>query len=157
MDTGHGPVEGLDRAEVELGCGVVRDGGIKLLVELLRDREGVLDTPAHQRVVRERPGYEEFGEAKMLATADDMWLAMVAQLLDAEDRLDHLAAVTAPTLVIVGDQDTPFIADSERMAKAIAGAQLAVLPDAGHSPQFENPDTWFAAVTAFLDSLEVTK
>jgi pimeloyl-ACP methyl ester carboxylesterase len=150
MDTGHGPVEGIDRDEVELGRSVVREGGMKLLVELQRDREGVLDTAAHQRVVRERPGYEAFGEAKMLASADDMWVAMVGELLEGEDRLERLRTLTVPTLVIVGDEDTPFIADSERMTKAIAGARLALLPDAGHSPQFENPDAWFAALTGFL-------
>jgi pimeloyl-ACP methyl ester carboxylesterase len=123
---------------------------MKLLVELQRDREGVLDTAAHQRVVRERPGYEEFGEAKMLASADDMWVAMVGELLEGDDRLERLRTLTVPTLVIVGDEDAPFIADSERMTKAIAGARLALLPDAGHSPQFESPDAWFAALTAFL-------
>jgi pimeloyl-ACP methyl ester carboxylesterase len=41
------------------------------------------------------------------------------------------------------------------MAAAIAGAQLVVVPDAGHSPQFENPDAWFAAVHAFLAALPV--
>jgi pimeloyl-ACP methyl ester carboxylesterase len=30
---------------------------------------------------------------------------------------------------------------------------LAVIPDAGHSPQFENPDAWWAALTEFLDTV----
>ncbi len=28
------------------------------------------------------------------------------------------------------------------MAETIPGAELAVIPDAGHSPQFENPAAW---------------
>ena len=32
-------------------------------------------------------------------------------------------------------------------------AELAVIPDAGHSPQFENPDAWIAALTEFLASV----
>ena len=39
------------------------------------------------------------------------------------------------------------------MVDAIAGAQLAVIPEAGHSPQFENPDAWFRALDGFLSSL----
>jgi pimeloyl-ACP methyl ester carboxylesterase len=39
------------------------------------------------------------------------------------------------------------------MADAIAGASLVVVPDAGHSPQFENPDAWFDALNGFLASL----
>ena len=58
-----------------------------------------------------------------------------------------------PTLVIVGEQDTPFIKASENMAKTIPGAELAWIPDAGHSPQFENADAWWAAVSGFLGSL----
>jgi pimeloyl-ACP methyl ester carboxylesterase len=61
--------------------------------------------------------------------------------------------VSVPTLVLVGEQDTPFLADSERMAKTIPGATFAVIPDAGHSPQFENPDAWWDAVSSFLDTV----
>ena len=55
--------------------------------------------------------------------------------------------------MLVGEQDAPFIAPSERMAKAIDGARLVVIPDAGHSPQFENPDAWWDALTSFLDEV----
>jgi pimeloyl-ACP methyl ester carboxylesterase len=154
MDTGHGRVEGLDLDQLAIVRSIIEEGGVARLVEIQRGREGVLDTPAHQRVVRERPGYEEFNESKMLAASSSMFLAMMSALADHEDRLDQLGSLTMPTLVMVGDQDAPFIADSERMAKAIAGARLVVIPDAGHSPQFENPTAWFEALTGFLDSLD---
>ena len=67
------------------------------------------------------------------------------------DRLDALASVTVPTLVLVGEQDTPFLKPSHRMAEAIPGAELAVLPDGGHSPQFETPDHWWKALSTFLE------
>ena len=150
MDTSHGPVEGIDPAQVELGQSVVRDGGLQLLVELQRDRESPLDTPANKRLLAERPGWAEYGERNTLACCPDMWLAMSSELVGQDDRLERLAGVGVPTLVIVGEQDMPFIADSERMAKTIPGARLAVIPDAGHSPQFENPPAWWAELTAFL-------
>ena len=155
MDTGHGPVEGLDPEQVALGQQVVREGGLPLLVELQRDREGVLDTPANLRLVRERPGYAEWGERKTLACSQAMWLAMARELLECDDRLERLAQVAAPTLVVVGEQDGPFVAASERMAKTIPGARLTVVPDAGHCPQFENPDAWWAALTGFLKEVPV--
>ena len=150
MDTSHGPVEGIDPAEVELGQSVVREGGLQLLVDLQRDRENPLDTPANKRLLAERPGWAEYGERNTLACCADMWLAMSSELFGQADRLERLTSVAVPTLVIVGEQDAPFIADSERMAKAIPGAQLAVIADAGHSPQFENPAAWWAELTAFL-------
>jgi pimeloyl-ACP methyl ester carboxylesterase len=32
-----------------------------------------------------------------------------------------------------------------------------VIPDAGHSPQFENPDAWIAAFTRFLDRVDASE
>ena len=58
-----------------------------------------------------------------------------------------------PTLILVGAEDTPFVAASHAMAEAIDGAQLVVVPDAGHSPQFENPEAWIDALTRFLASV----
>ena len=56
-----------------------------------------------------------------------------------------------PTLVLVGEEDTPFRKPSQRMADAIPGAELVVLPDGGHSPQFESPELWWKALAGFLD------
>jgi pimeloyl-ACP methyl ester carboxylesterase len=41
------------------------------------------------------------------------------------------------------------------MADAIPGASLVVVPDAGHSPQFEHGDAWFSALSTFLASVPV--
>ncbi len=151
MNTSHSPPDGIDPALVELGKSVVAAGGMALLVEASRGQRGALGTPAHERLVATRPGYREFGEAKSLACSADMWMAMVDELLHQPDRLEALAALRLPTLVLVGEHDQPFLAHSRRMAGAIPGARLVVIPDAGHSPQFENPRAWFEAVVSFLD------
>lgn len=156
MDTSHGPIGGIDTEMLELGKTVVAQGGMALLVEAQRGQSGALETPANQRVTAERPGYAEFGEAKTLAASADMWLGMIDEVVHSQaDRLDDLASSLAgvPLLVIVGEQDAPFVPHAERMAAAVAGARLAVIPDAGHSPQFENPDAWFGALTGFLAEL----
>jgi pimeloyl-ACP methyl ester carboxylesterase len=154
MDTSHACPDGLDPDTIALGREVVAQGGLELLIEL-QEAQGVdpLATPAHRRMLAERPGYAEFGRRNTLNASADMWQAIVAEIVDQADRLDALHSVAVPTLVIVGDQDAPFMAHSERMAKAIAGAQLAVIADAGHSPQFEAPAAWFDALTRFLDEV----
>ena len=154
MDTSHGPVELGERDTIEGARAVVREGGMKALVELMRESGGVLDTPAHQRVVAERPGYAEMGERKSLESADDMFLAMTVELFEQADRLDALRALDVPTLVIVGEQDEAFVGPSQRMASAISGARLEVIPDAGHSPQFENPSAWLSVMSAFLEEVD---
>ena len=156
MDTSHGPLGGIDPDLLALGKSVVTDGGMEALVVAQRDVEGALDTPANQRVTAERPGYAEFGEAKARACAPEMWLGMIDEIVATQaDRLDDLAAGLAgvPTLVLVGEQDEPFLAHADRLAGAIPGARLVVVPDAGHSPQFENPDSYVEALTGFLAEL----
>jgi 3-oxoadipate enol-lactonase len=62
------------------------------------------------------------------------------------------AAITAPALVIHGDIDTQFIIDGSRsLAATIPGAELAVIPQTGHQPQWERPELFNAALGAFLN------
>jgi pimeloyl-ACP methyl ester carboxylesterase len=67
--------------------------------------------------------------------------------------IDSLPAVAVPTLIVVGDRDTPFIAASEYMARKIPGARLAVVPDAGHASNLDQPEAFDRALRGFLDSL----
>lgn len=64
-----------------------------------------------------------------------------------------LAAVAVPTLVLVGDQDdiTPE-ATSRFVADGIKGAELQVIPDAGHLSNLDNPQAFNAAVVRFLQA-----
>ena len=57
------------------------------------------------------------------------------------DFTETLRGITAPTTVICGDVDqvTP-LAESERMAEAIEGARLEVVPGAGHAVFWEAAD-----------------
>ena len=71
-------------------------------------------------------------------------------MFSSTDRLESLRSLSMPTLVITGEQDRPIVKPSMAMAEAISGAELAVIPDAGHSPQFENPDAWWNALSTFL-------
>jgi 3-oxoadipate enol-lactonase len=152
MDTGHGPVRGLDPDMVEIAVSIVRGQGIDALADRLAASESPLETPAHQRLLRERPGYAEFGDRKFRATSSALYAAMAPRFVAVDDRLERLRELppSLPALVMVGDQDTPFVRSSERMAAVIPGGTLAVIPDAGHSPQFENPEAWWSALSGFL-------
>ncbi len=150
MDTSPGPIPGFDPALMDAAAEVAFDRGKAALKELL-DLVPVLETPAYARTLAERPGYREFQERKWDDLSEIMWGAMAVALAHQPDDLDALVlAVHCPMLVIVGEQDKPFIASSRAMADAIETAQLSVIPDAGHSPQFENPPAWIDAMTHFL-------
>jgi pimeloyl-ACP methyl ester carboxylesterase len=55
-----------------------------------------------------------------------------------------------PTLVIVGDEDTPAVDASRFLAARIPNATLAVLPATGHTLNLEEPERFNAAVLEFL-------
>jgi pimeloyl-ACP methyl ester carboxylesterase len=67
--------------------------------------------------------------------------------------IDGLGGIRVPTLVIVGDQDQPFVAPSEYMAKKIAGARLEVIRGAGHSSNLDQPEAFNRVLREFLQGL----
>ncbi|MBI1848354.1 MAG: alpha/beta fold hydrolase [Candidatus Rokubacteria bacterium] len=67
--------------------------------------------------------------------------------------IDSLPAIRVPTLIIVGDRDTAFIAPCEYMAKKIPGARLEVIRDAGHASNIDQPAAFDRVLLDFLDGL----
>src|SRR5688572_9391312 len=67
--------------------------------------------------------------------------------------IDSLPTIRVPTLIILGDRDTPFIAPCEYMAKKIPGARLEVIKDAGHSSNLDQPEAFNRVLLDFLGSL----
>jgi len=156
MDTSPGPVSGIDPDLIDGAAEYGLAKGKAALKELL-DSAPVLDTPAYEQLLEGRAGYREFQDAKWEALSVVMWCAMARDMAHQPQQLDELTTVACPTLVIVGAQDTPFLSDSRRMAETIPDATLAVIPDAGHSPQFESPHLWFRALSGFLDHVDAAE
>ncbi len=72
-------------------------------------------------------------------------------VIDRAGVAEELSRIRCPTLVVVGDEDVATVpAKSERIAGAIAGSTLVVLPRAGHSSTIEEPAAVNAALGAFL-------
>ena len=67
--------------------------------------------------------------------------------------IDGLPSIHVPTLVIVGDQDQPFLAPCEYMAKKIPGALMETIVGAGHSSNLDQPDAFNRVLLDFLDAL----
>jgi len=62
----------------------------------------------------------------------------------------QLAALTQPTLFIVGSDDEIFPPDWIAAAAArVPGARVERVEGAGHSPYFEQADVWNSLVTDF--------
>ncbi len=64
--------------------------------------------------------------------------------------IGSLPSITVPALVLVGARDQPFLAAAEYMAAKIPGAVHAVIPDAGHACNIDQPDLFNQQVLTFL-------
>ena len=75
-------------------------------------------------------------------------------LAQQNDRvIQSLDKVAVPTLVLVGANDTGFLAATDYMAAKIKGSTKAVIPDAGHAANLHQPALFNQAVEAFLATL----
>ncbi|ARG55568.1 MULTISPECIES: alpha/beta fold hydrolase [Mycobacterium] len=67
--------------------------------------------------------------------------------------ITSLDSITVPTLVIVGAQDTDFLASADYLARKIPRARKVVIDNAGHAANMDQPGAFNAAVREFLDQL----
>jgi 3-oxoadipate enol-lactonase len=75
-----------------------------------------------------------------------------------EDLVDQLSTISAPTMVIVGNQDilTPR-GDSEEIAERIPNAELVVISGAAHGLMMEHSSTFNRILIEFLQRTEIVR
>jgi pimeloyl-ACP methyl ester carboxylesterase len=67
--------------------------------------------------------------------------------------MELLPEIKVPSLIVVGADDTPFLAASDYMAAKIPGAQKVVISAAGHAVNIDQPQAFVDAVVPFLKNL----
>jgi pimeloyl-ACP methyl ester carboxylesterase len=67
--------------------------------------------------------------------------------------IELLPEIKVPALIVVGADDTPFLAAADYMAAKIPGAKKVVIPAAGHAVNIDQPQAFIDAVLPFLESL----
>ena len=110
------------------------------------EAKGLDALAGRSREMREAMGHH--GSAQGLAHAARGMLAQEGSAV-----IDGLATIRVPTLIIVGDQDRPFLAPCEYMANKIPGAQLEVIAGAGHASNLDQPAAFNRVLLEFLQSL----
>ena len=75
-------------------------------------------------------------------------------MADRPDSVTLLSQITCPTQIIVGDLDqaTPP-SDAELLANRISNARLAIIPQAAHLANLEQPETFNQIVASFASEL----
>ena len=82
----------------------------------------------------------------MLAQADGRIIASLGEI-------GEIGEIGVPSLVLVGANDTHFLAAADYMARKIPGAVRATIPDAGHASNLHQPALFNRVVEDFLAGL----
>jgi pimeloyl-ACP methyl ester carboxylesterase len=84
------------------------------------------------------------------------WPVLFAKFVEMVQRephipVDELARISAPTLVIAGDDDVVSIEHTVALYRAIPNSELAVIPGASHALPMEKPELLNRIVLDFLE------
>jgi non-heme chloroperoxidase len=80
-----------------------------------------------------------------------VWQAALTGLLD-DDASAELDRITTPALVVWGEQDGLWPRpEQDALVRAIRGARLLAYPATGHAPHWEQPASFAADLTTFLE------
>jgi len=148
---------GDDRYDGLLGAVVVIDGvGVVIEGEPIADffsldARGIAEIAWHdpERGYVDPAGLSD--QQRAMQQANGATMAAIAGGMSDPTLLGRLAWVDVPTLVVWGESDrivTP--AYGRALSRAIPGARFAEIPEAGHLPQLEAPDSTWAAIDGFL-------
>jgi 3-oxoadipate enol-lactonase len=90
----------------------------------------------------------------LLSNRRSIWRAVNGVII-RDGIYDKLGRITAPTLVVVGEEDVATApARAERIARAISGSKLVRIPRAGHSAPVEQPAFVTSAIAEFIAGVE---
>ena len=84
----------------------------------------------------------------------EVWEKFRTMWAEPFDWTDKVERITAPTLVIVGDDDYITVSHAEAFSRTVAKGQLAVVPGASHILPMEKPDLFNELVLDFTANPE---
>ncbi len=107
---------------------------------------------------KDRRGWTEF--ANQLAEHSTEGSALTMRGVQARrpslfDLIEQMKTITAPTLIMTGDEDWPCLEPALLMKRTIPTAALVVMPNAGHTINLEDPTAFNQHIADFFHSVDV--
>lgn len=103
---------------------------------------------------RERPAVVATVRELIAATSAGAIRAALGAMMARPDSTPLLGSIAAPTLVVVGEEDTLTPpANAETLHRGIHASTLARIPRAGHLSSLERPDAFNTELSGFLNLL----
>jgi 3-oxoadipate enol-lactonase len=145
LGTRASPDSPEQRAGRDADARLARDKGVDAIVDKMLPR---LLRPA---TLADQPAVTELVRRTMQGTSLAGVVGDLGAMRDRPDSRPGLPKLGKPTLVVHGADDVIMTAaEAESMAKAIPGAELLVVPAAGHLVNVEQPTPVNDAISAFV-------
>lgn len=122
-------------------------------------RQGWNETAEARAKAFEKDGLAALGQGREVRTsthrsAGGLARAARGMLAQVDDRIiQSLTSIAVPTLVLVGEEDKPFLVPTDYMSAKIPGATKVVIPAAGHASNIDAPAAFNEAVLLFTASI----
>ncbi len=110
------------------------------------DMDAPLPPPPHMP-----PERREEEKRRLAAMSPDGFIGAWQALREWRGTTDRASTIGVPTMVIYGSLDAGLIEGAKYLGSTIPGAIVEVIPEAGHSPQYERPDLFNAALRRHLE------
>ncbi|MEZ0066123.1 pimeloyl-ACP methyl ester carboxylesterase [Streptacidiphilus sp. MAP12-20] len=95
----------------------------------------------------------DFLHRRWLANVPAALTAMAQQLISEPDRVDELAGLSLPKLVLSGERDYAWPVELQAQMALRLSAEHIVIPGAGHSPNAERPASTALSLSAFWSNV----
>ena len=139
--------------------GIRKTRAVQAEKALQEGMEGIADSLLQKllapETVARRPEIVKRIREMMVQTKPEGAAAALEGMAQRPDQTELLSRIIAPTLIVVGREDsiTP-IGDSEMMHREIGGSRLEIIEGAGHVSNLEKPKEFNEALLRFLHDLE---
>ena len=139
-----GPPSGAYRQMFDEQLAVAQSEGMEALLEFKVRRDELPES------LREGPLAGEYKE-RFLKNTPETFADTANALFTMPDLRDELHRISVPTWVCHGENDAGPIAFSEVYAKYVPDCATSIIPDAGHSVFWDQPDAFIAQMEQFLE------
>ena len=115
----------------------------------------IIDTGPGFKNDKAREGWNKYAikSAEKYENRDRKGIGNAARgmLTQKDDRIiNSLPDISAPTLIVVGEDDKPFLSAGEYMHNKILNSKKIIIPKAGHAVNIDQPKLFNSAVLDFL-------
>jgi len=145
LSTGPSTVCADEAGRAELLMAALQVMDLEAIWQAMREMEAAAGTAP---TVRD-PEVAEFMHRRWLANVPASLHSTARQLTVEPDRVDELALVGLPKLVVSGESDYAWPVNEQAKMAARLGARYVTVAGAGHSPNAENPHATAEALAEF--------